>query len=714
MWVAMKKHLLTSAVLSVLAASAQAEDNTVKLFDRMVISGSAFNQTASDSQGSVSIVTDDDLRRSLSESVADIFKRTPAVSSSGGMRGDGQINVRGLTGNRVLISIDGVRQAKALSWGSLNAGRSALDTNTLKQVEVIPGPLTALEDSAAMGGLVYYTTKQPEDVLRESGNSVGGEIKLAFDEASSTFSKSASVAGRHNQLEGLLIVTRNDGHETRTHYADDGTIGQDRKAADPADLDDTNLHAKLNIRLSEHQHLRLTAERVDIDDYTADLSSMFANASFADEKLRKRFSAEYQLEADTALFDQANLQLDWQNTFTDQLQRYDHPRWGAYRYASSYEEQINNVQLRLTKGFMAGGSEHTLKYGLDYEDTWFEQYRDSSKSGANRAMPRSDSESWAVFVQDQIRLADGALVLTPGVRYDRYTITPKPDAAYLASNPVDPNPAENKESFLGFQLGATYRITDQLRWFGQFAQGFKAPDMDEMYANYGRRGAYKFISNPDLEPEESNNVETGLRWQSAAASSELVVFYNDYDNFIDQVTLARDPDYPYGVFQQQNLNSVVIKGVELQSEVYLGQLSDHLQGFTLAAALAYAQGTIKEPAGSQPLESVLPLNGVFSLRYDAPASKWGTDLTLTAAKGKSASDVQDSADSFLPGGYGVIDLTGYYRVNKDIRIDAGIFNVGGKEYWLWETARSRAADAHGLSRLSEPDRHVRIAVNWRF
>lgn len=695
-----------------LALAADMGHQDTRIFDRVVVSATQTDEKLEQIDSTVTLIEATDIQRNLSDSVQDLFKYEPSISASGGRQGERTINIRGIDGNRVLISVDGVRQAKNLSWGSTSSSRNLIDINTLKQVEVVPGPGSSLYGSDALGGTVYYVTKEPDDLLKKDKNT-GGALRSYYDDSNAAFSNTLSFAGKQDDAAAMLIYTHRSREEVRTPGSIGGT-GPTRELADPRDGQDNSLLAKVNLDLTDNQQLKFAAEYASAKDAIDDLSSSYSNATYQDNAKRYRLGAQYLITADSPLFDDITLRTDWQETLTRQRQSYFNPMFGGqYTYKGRYDETVTSLGAEFTKALQTGSVAHTLQYGLDMEKVRFAQYRTSSLSGTNRSMPVSDSKTLALFVQDQMSFADDRLRVTPGLRYDTYKITPKPDAAYLASKPSDPAPDANEDSAVSLSLGTTYAINQQTTLFAQYAQGFKAPDMDQMFANYGRQGAYNFIANPDLEPETSNSIELGIRFDTPATSLEALVFYNDYDNFIEKVALPHDANYPYGVFQQQNLSDVTIKGAELKGALYLGELARALTGFELKGALAYADGEYTSKGETQPLDSVSPLSATLGLRYSASNGRWGSELSMIAAKGKDSRDVS-TKNPLLPAGYAVFDLTAFYQITPDLRIDAGIFNLADKEYWVWDNVRALQADQKGLARFAEAERHARIGINWVF
>src|SRR5690606_3683526 len=72
----------------------------------------------------------------------------------------------------------------------------------------------------------------------------------------------------------------------------------------------------------------------------------------------------------------------------------------------------------------------------------------------------------------------------------------------------------------------------------------------------GSTFTYRFIPNPDLKPETSDGYEAGIRGRFASGSSfQLSAFYNEYEDFIETVTLPGSTPADT-TFQFQNLSEV--------------------------------------------------------------------------------------------------------------------------------------------------------------
>jgi hemoglobin/transferrin/lactoferrin receptor protein len=203
--------LLSPAVLFLSVGSAQAEE-PVFSFDNVVVSASKDEQRLGDMDSSMMLIQDLDIQAMVADSVDDLFQFTPGVTVSGAQnRGSGAINIRGITGNRVLTQVDGVRQPKELTFGFLGSSRHAVDLNTIKQVEVIPGPASSLYGSDALGGVVSYITKDPADILKDDKDGSAGSARTYYDSADKSWGQSLTLANRQGKLETMAVISSRNG-----------------------------------------------------------------------------------------------------------------------------------------------------------------------------------------------------------------------------------------------------------------------------------------------------------------------------------------------------------------------------------------------------------------------------------------------------------------------------------------------------------------------
>lgn len=69
--------------------------------------------------------------------------------------------------------------------------------------------------------------------------------------------------------------------------------------------------------------------------------------------------------------------------------------------------------------------------------------------------------------------------------------------------------------------------------------------------------------------------------------------------------------------------------------------------------------------------------------------------------------------------FGVLDLSAYYRLSKDLTLNAGLYNLTDKKYWLWDDVRgydsvgeASALAPANIDRLSQPGRNFAVNLVW--
>jgi hemoglobin/transferrin/lactoferrin receptor protein len=112
----------------------------------------------------------------------------------------------------------------------------------------------------------------------------------------------------------------------------------------------------------------------------------------------------------------------------------------------------------------------------------------------------------------------------------------------------------------------------------------------------------------------------------------------------------------------------------------------------------------------------------MGLGYSQP--KYGGELAWTLVKRKTRVDdstfyAPDGANKFHPPGYGVVDLTGFYKLTSDLTVSGGIYNLANKKYWQWDDVRGYDGVGEAgvlapanIERLSEPGRNFAINLVW--
>jgi hemoglobin/transferrin/lactoferrin receptor protein len=679
----------------------------------------------------VTVITEESIAATLATDPKELVRYEPGivVRSDPFRFGLDTFAVRGVGGNRVAVEIDGIPAAGGFAIGSYSdSGRSFVDLAFVERIEVLRGPASSLYGSDAIGGVVAMTTLGPHSLLADGVRALRAETGYATDDEG--WHTALIGAAAFGPAEGLLGYVHREGHEADT-AAD--------VQPDPRDYSSDSLLAKYVLPGAPGGPVTLSAEGGRVrQDTSVDAflgQGRFANTTALtgdDSAERFRLSVEQQLDAGTWA-DSADWRLYWQGTETGQdtyeLRRAVPPRSPALELEREFrlEERTVGFELTALREIAGRSLEHDLVYGLEASFSSIEELRDglqtSLDSGATtptilgetfplRDFPLTDVAEVGVFLQDEIRPAEGAWSIIPALRVDYYRLDSQADRLYREDNPNVPA-VDLDELSLAPKLGLTYAFSERLSAFAQYAHGFRSPPPEDV--NIGLEIPLlniRAVPNPGLQPEQSDGYEVGFRWRGALANLTASAYYNDYRDFIEsKVNLGVDPDTGVTLFQSQNVDEARIYGAELAADLRAPGDAGWFADWSARLSAAWTRGD--DLVRDEPLNSVDPASVVLALAYDAPTQRWGSRLVATAVEAKR--DVDDSrADLYETDGYVTLDLLAHLDLGRGLRLNAGLFNLTDEEYIEWADVRGRVDGDPLIPYYTRPGRSASVTLHWRF
>ena len=752
LWLALPALAHAQASVGVPATDAGAGTNidpktATRELDRVVVTATLTERAIVDVPNTVDIIDRERMDDALMRDLKDLFRYEPGISvpSSFGRFGISDIRIRGLGGNRVLIQTDGIPVSDAFSIGSFsNANRNFVDLDTLKRVEVVRGPGSALYGSDALGGVVSFQTKDPSDYLDEGKHSYAG-LKFGYQGENDGLFGGATVAFGGERWSGMAALSHRQGQEVE-NKGDNDVDGANRTTPNPQDTDGRSLLTKLVFAPSEDQRFKLTVEGNE-DATDTDVRSLLGLQALTgstntkmlgdDHQTRARVSFAHEMDAlDAGFADTVHWQVYRQDSETTQRTFEEHVTAGGVprrrEREFNFDQRLYGIEATLYKAFATGSAQHALTYGLDLSRTQTRQKRTGIQTTLTtgaitpnispdnfpvRDFPNTRTTNAALFVQDEISFADGAFRLIPAVRVDSYDLDPEIDDIFAEDNPGIVV-SGLKETNVSPKLGAVWHFAEDWSLFGGYARGFRAPPYNDVNIGFTNLAfGYTAIPNPDLKPETSNGFELGVRYVGPAVYASLSGYHNRYKDFIaSQVAVSQPPQTPLIVFQSLNVAEARIQGVELKAGVDLGGFSNAMTGWSLRGAASYARGD--DLTDDVPLNSVDPLRATLGVAYEHDA--WGVELAGTFARRKDrVADPAPPARYYRPDGYAVADLLAHWSFAPGAKLNVGVFNLFDATYTDWAdvtgvTVPTLAANAFRLDRYTRPGRNVSmsIAVEW--
>jgi iron complex outermembrane receptor protein len=291
------------------------------------------------------------------------------------------------------------------------------------------------------------------------------------------------------------------------------------------------------------------------------------------------------------------------------------------------------------------------------------------------------------------------------------------------ANTIMPAPAINADlasfnssdrSFTGIlpAAAAALRFAPDDNTAVELAAAFKsrAPSLVERYlwtplnASAGQADGRTYLGNLDLDPENSFQLGLGLEKSGDSWRARLTPFYQSVNDYIQGMPIARNDPGGRPVLQYQNIDRAELYGAELEAEWRMHPM------WNLAGTLSNVRGRNKETGGD--LYRIAPLRGMVDLafRHDA----WESRLECMWAGSQSrVSTIQDETST---PGHAIFNLRLARSFQSGIRIEAGVENLLDKRYTdhLGGVNRVSGGDLGTGERIPGAGRFAYGSVSWEF
>ena len=677
------------------AFSPQAEE-----FDgeQLVVTGSRIEQKLEDVAGSVSVVTEAQIERQMVTDLRNMFKYDPSISATGSGAEPQTLTVRGVGGNRLVYVKDGRRINDGYAGGGgFIVGRGYFDTEDIKQVEVAKGAASSLYGSDGLGGLVIISTKDPEDYLNENDSFT--RLVTGYSGENEQSKVSVTHANTLGDWNVSASATYRNGSEVQNFKED----------LPEYDADSTSLLLKATNQVDEQRWVKFT-----LDLFQQEVEQIVTPDSYetVDEDDSYSLAFDYKSSISTSWYDrwEGHVSVSKYRQGSDQvrLSTRGYTDFNDYRF----EQNIVGLKALFTKELSLDTTQHTLVYGVDFDFMDTKRPRLKTRINADgstefenqgqKAFPGADTLLAGLYAQDNIEFKDSNWSLVAGIRLDYYALEAKDDVLYTGSEFDDIT-----ERAMSPKLAALYSINDNWTIYGQYAQGFKIPPHDQAYQSHGVEPFYQILPNNDLDAEESDSIEFGVKSSGENYRLQANVFYSQFDNFIETQLIATEPTFIPGVnkaiYQYRNVDETEIRGIEFSSTYWL--MSD----LSIQANLAYTKGENKDTDES--LTSISPLSGSVIASYEM--EQW--DVSAAWRFARSMNDVptdRSGNDLITSSGYGVLDLYAQYSADN-WSLTFGVDNVTDKEYVPYELIAGQAADAD-VNQYTQPGRTFSAQLIYQF
>ena len=645
--------------------------------DNMVVSATKTERDLSQISSSLSVVTAEEIKRHGYTSVADILQDVPGVEVfDQSLAGAKRINIRGESGARVLILVDG---QKITEQKSMDGAPLLIDPSQIERVEVIKGPASVLYGSEAIGGAVNIITKKGGD------KPLQGSASVTYNSATQGFQETLSLYGSTGNFSYRASGTHSDQGNRETPNGElkesdsestAGTlfVGYDtdkislgiRGETYDSEVDSpptTTGGNPFNLNLPEWSRNKVAAT-MDIHQVSPLIPKVHVDAYT--QKTRKEF--EQRMSFSMGPMTTINQAIDTDN---------DQTTTGA------------NIQMDLTPG-----SDHYIVMGYSFTKDSLDA--DTSISYPPGTPPMLTNKTYfheagidthALFIQDEWVLPSD-LMLTLGARqtWVESELEKTDDPNSTVGSVDDDKPV--------FSAGLTWNGVKGLTLRGHVAQGYRFPDLSKLFIGTSHGGSTT-LANQNLKPETSNNYEIGARYNASGWVTDLTAFFSDADDYITTKSLGGN------TYQYTNVNRAKTHGVEASLSRSFEEL--HLTPYLSGT---WMKRKFETETRSTENTSTPEFSGRLGLKYErtlanTPALVWA-DLWVRAATDSDDEEKQDD------GTYKVVTTDGWETLNLAVgtsfgdegqyRFSLNLNNILDKEY---TTARNSLEEAgfHAVARM---------------
>ncbi len=608
----------------------------------------------------VSIVTDEDIRKQGFRQIGDIVRYTPGVNTSQGEGHRDAVVFRGVRSTADFFQ-DGVRD-------DVQYYRSLYN---VEQVEILRGPNALLFGRGGTGGVINRVTKKA--VMDQQFGSVDfgmdsfGANDLALD---------YNMQGSGNAA--FRFMMHSDSLENhRDHY----------------DGDRLGINPTMKVKLSDRTTLDLSYEHADHERYidrgipteNGEPVERFEKITFGDPHGDNLTT----LEADIL---RATLSTEFSDTRKGNLSIVSSEFEKMYKnyYASGYTAGSNVVTMdgylyptkrentiitgNLVNEIQMGSATHTILVGAEminttnnnhrYNTFWSTTSDDNEVFTISRPMDftvnsagvptsndytadlksktKSDIAVTSVYFQDQIDVSDNLKVMIGG-RHDTFDITVTDIKNGSAQS------REDKE--FSPRAGIIYKPKQNVSWYYSYSESF-LPRSGEQFKSLS-------ASNAALDPDVYESSEVGVK---VSLTNDLSLTAAYFDS--EQTVATRD-----SVTGETNeIVGLQVDGLELEVK---GKITDKM-----SVVFGYTSIDGKTSSGGEPREIPDSMLSLFATYEVSDKVGWALGMTK-----QGDSNIGNNKPGLVLPEYTRVDLAAYYQIADDLSVQMNIENLTDELYF---------------------------------
>ncbi len=619
------------------------DTSDLESFDELLVSSQRFNQKRKYSSRQIEVVGAKRLTELQPATLGDALINTGQVFVQKSQMGGGSPILRGFEASRVLLVMDGVRINNATYRSGHLQDIITIDPFILDRMEVNFGSGSTLYGSDAMGGVLYFKTREAT-----VGNFfVKPTATIRYLSASASLIGNAGLQFQSQKVGAIFSCTRSQFGDLRSgskNYSNWDTFGLlpnyvsqingiDTVLQNPnpnnqqgTGYSQTDIFAKISAQLGKFHHtinfqnsFSALIPRYDrLSQFNAMGMPIYGRWDYAPQS---RGFLGYQLKTGTNNHN-IRLSIAQQNTQLARVTR-------------NFKDINERTQLDKVKMLTLNLDRHDqLGNGLTFNSGLEFVFNGVVSTGTNRNIltntvsetqsrysdSGSTTQMFSIFEQMVYVIEKTGTVVQVGFRLANYRL----EALYSRSNPWKlPFSSISFQSISpSYDMGITQELKKGFMFKASINQAYRNPNIDDMTKVFESQPGIKLlVPNERLKAEQSITVDLGCLWRKDNRFAFEAGIFNSHvrDLLLDQPgSFNKKDSFLYDgrltpVYQIVNVAVARIYGFYANAKIRLrkqlwfsGSISDTKGRYAIAP---------KED--EQPLDHIPPVFGQFSLRWNA-------------------------------------------------------------------------------------------------
>jgi len=608
----------------------------IKQQEEVVVTALRYPESSASIPAAESVLSEESLQEKIVPNIAQGIQELPGVSNIGAGGFSLVPNIRGLARRRVLILIDNARITSDRRTGP---SASFVNPGYIKTIEVLRSPSSVFYGSDAIGGVVHILTKEAS---RQKG--FGADFSAKY--------------GTTNREKGIGLSlsgwTKNTGYFLSFQGATAENYRSPLGEVLRSDFTQGSLFGKVS-HITQKREIRFSFLGARGNDIGKPNQSSQTKPTWYPTESQNLVQLQW-LENDVGKDGEISFQVFLNPNFLETKKE----SLNDYKESESFSKtQSHDYGLHLAYGKMISRN-FRIKAGVDCfgrakaeaknKDIYFSDIGEVTDIFEETPYDGGKRRDFGMFISADFKGIKG-LDLVGGVRGD---------FIHLEASPGGHSTTEesSQSAFTGF-IGGTWEVMPAVMAFANLARAYRAPSLSELFYT-GITGRGFIISQPNLNPETSFNLDLGFKIIKKRFFIGIYAFYYLIDDLIERF-LLEESIYTYG-----NIDRGEIKGIELEMEYH------PIPGWVIFGNLFSFKGKSLEYGGY--------LNDIPPARLYVGTKFWLDRFSVEAnATIQQKKTTPGPAEIEIPG-YERIGLKASYFIGSSFQIFLVLDNILNKTY----------------------------------